>query len=224
MRLLAIPLALMVGALLLLQPSSADAKPEITYIFPSDGDVLAEPPPVIRLCFANPVDITDLHLGGDFAFSVIMPNGIGLGLRIVFQRDGLGVDIQSGIPDDAPDGEWLFEWRVRDAEGEKEVASGTLHFTVDPEGSPVPDEPPESCGPRPPDAGTTPGATPSATPDSGSENGDGDDGPDILAISLITAAAVIGLAALGLVLYLVRRRIGFFPHKPPSGEGGGGGH
>ncbi len=200
MRLLAITLALAAGALLLLRPSDVNAQPEVTFLFPSEGAVLSEPPALIRMCFASPINVQDLHAGGDFSFNVTMPNNIDLGLRIVFQRNGLGVGIEPGIPDDAPEGEWLFEWRVTDPDT-LEPATGTLHFRVDPDGSPLPEEPPERCK----TGASTPGG-----------------GQDILAISLITTASVIGAAAVGLILYLVRRRIGFSPHEPPGGEGEGG--
>lgn len=49
-----------------------------------------------------------------------------------------------------------------------------------------------------------------------------DEGPDILFLALITAAAVLGVAVLGLLLYLVRLRIGFWLHRPPPREGSEG--
>lgn len=210
MRLLAITLALAAGALLLLRPADVNAQPEVTFLFPSEGAVLSEPPALILMCFASPVNIQDLQVGGDFSFNVIMPNSISLGLRIAFHRNGLGVAIEPGIPENPPEGEWRFEWRVTDPDT-LEPATGTLNFRVDPDGSPLPEEPPERCD------------TGASTPGGGQED-DEDGGPDILAISLITTAAAIGAAGVGLILYLVRRRIGFSPHDPPGGEGEGGGH
>jgi hypothetical protein len=49
-------------------------------------------------------------------------------------------------------------------------------------------------------------------------------GPDILTMALVTIGAVGGAAALATLLYLVRRAIGFDPHRPPEGEEGGGEH
>lgn len=55
------------------------------------------------------------------------------------------------------------------------------------------------------------------------EAGDGG-GPHILTMALVTIGAVGGAAALATLLYLVRRAIGFDPHRPPEGEEGGGEH
>ncbi len=50
------------------------------------------------------------------------------------------------------------------------------------------------------------------------ENG----GPDILLITLITVAVFGGAAVLTSLLYLVRRSIGFEPHRPPEDDESGG--
>lgn len=176
-----------------------------------------EPPSIIHMCFASPVNIRDLDKGGDFAFGVLRPDGRRLGLRIVFQPDGFGVDIHPGLPEDPPAGQWTFEWRVTDPET-LEPAEGTVSFTVSPGGSPVPEEPPSRCPARalPSTVGVeatpTPatGATPSPTPASGED--EADDDQDILLLALITTGSIIGAAVLGLILYLVRRRIGFWLH------------
>ena len=62
-------------------------------------------------------------------------------------------------------------------------------------------------------------------PDSpiGQEAGD-DDGPDILFLALITTASVGGAAVLFTLGYLLRRRIGYEPHRPPEGGEEGEGH
>jgi methionine-rich copper-binding protein CopC len=49
-----------------------------------------------------------------------------------------------------------------------------------------------------------------------------DGGPDILLITLITVAVIGGAAVLTSLLYLVRRSIGFEPHRPPEGDESGG--
>ena len=46
-----------------------------------------------------------------------------------------------------------------------------------------------------------------------------DEGPDILRPALITAGAIGGAALLGLILYFIRLRIGYSPHRPPPREG-----
>ena len=208
MRLSAITLALMASALLMLRPSAADAEPQVTYLYPSEGDVLAEPPTQIRMCFASPVNNRDLHAGGDFQFNVVTPDGIPLGLRIVFDIDARGVTVFPGLPEDAPDGEWLFEWRVTDPDT-LDPATGAIAFTVSPDGSPQPEELPESCLAATPVSAVTPTPVPdvtsTATPaTAGEEDGDG---LDTLAISLIAAASLVGAAAAaGLILRLIRRR------------------
>lgn len=205
-------LMLTASVLPFLQPPDAGAQPEVTFISPEDGAVLAEPPRVIQICFASPVNIRDLDKGGDFRFGVLRPNGSGLGLRIVFQPDGFGVAIHPGLPEDPPEGEWTFEWRVTDPDT-LEPATGTIHFTVSPAGSPVPEEPPPRCpsdgSPTPP-----PGATPSPTPIAGED--EADDDQDILLPAVIAAGSVLAIAVAGLVLYVVRRRSGRL-RQPPQG-------
>lgn len=44
----------------------------------------------------------------------------------------------------------------------------------------------------------------------------GDGGPDILLLALATMGAILGAAAIGLLLYLFRQRIGFWLHRPPE--------
>lgn len=220
-------LTLTAGVLLLLQPSDADAQPEVSFLYPEDGAVLAAPPPIIQMCFASPINILDLDKGGDFRFGVLRPNGRGLGLRIVFQPDGFGVNVLPGLPDDPPQGEWTFEWRVTDPDT-LEPATGTVHYTVSPTGSPVPEpeEPLPRCSsdgsPITPDSTATPspGDTPVPTPTTG--EGDSDDDQDILLLALITTGAVLGVAVVGLGLYFIRRHRGRL-HPPPQGEGRGEG-
>lgn len=224
MRLAAVGLlTLAAGVLLLLRFPVAEAQPEVTATFPEDGDVLAEPPSRIRVCFASPVNIRDPGEGGDFGFTVTTPEGRNLGLRIVFQRNGLGVDVFPGVPDEPSEGEWGVDWRVTDPDT-LEPTTGTINFTVGPDGSPVPEEPPISCaGGGPPTPRISPDSTP--TPGDAAEGGDegddeGDDGTDVVLLALITAGAVGGAVVLGLILVLVRRRIGVSSRRPPPGEGG----
>jgi hypothetical protein len=44
--------------------------------------------------------------------------------------------------------------------------------------------------------------------------------PDILTMALITMGAILGAAALGVLLYLLRLRIGFWMHRPPPASPG----
>jgi methionine-rich copper-binding protein CopC len=63
----------------------------------------------------------------------------------------------------------------------------------------------------------TPGGTPAGAA------GD-DEGPDILFLALITTASAGGAALLFTLGYLLRRRIGYEPHRPPEGGAEGDGH
>lgn len=206
-------LMLTASVLPFLQPPDAGAQPEVTFIFPEDGAVLAEPPRVIQICFASPVNIRDLDKGGDFRFGVLRPNGSGLGLRIVFQHDGFGVAVHPGLPEDPPEGEWTFEWRVTDPDT-LEAATGTIHFTVSPAGSPVPEEPPPRC----PSDGSpiAPSPSPTSTPAPPAGEDEADDDQDILLPAVIAASSVLAVAVAGLVLYVVRRRAGRL-RQPPQG-------
>jgi methionine-rich copper-binding protein CopC len=206
-------LALAVGSLLILRPAGVDAQPQVTFTFPEEGAVLAEPPPMLRMCFASPVNIQDLHDGGDFRFRVLNPEDLGLGLRIVFRPDGLGVDIYPGLPEEPQDGEWTLEWRVTEPDT-LEPAEGTLRFTVEPGGAPVPEELPETCGET-----ATPVPDVTATPEADEDEDEGDGGADVLLIILIAAACAAGAALLGFILYLVRRRIRSRGRQPPPREG-----
>ncbi len=61
--------------------------------------------------------------------------------------------------------------------------------------------------------------------DAETQDGDDDDGPDILLTALITTASAGGAALLFTLGYLLRKRIGFEPHRPPpSDEDEGGEH
>ena len=194
------------AALLLVIWSPTGAQPEVTFLFPTDGDTLAEPPSAIHLCFASAVNIKDLDEGGDFSFRVFEPTGRGLGLRIVFQPDGFGVDIYPGVPEE-PEGEWTFEWRATDPDT-LEPAEGAIRYTVGPGGDPPPDKPFSRCGGGSSPSTTSP--TPASADDGAAEGSDG------LWIGLIAAAALAGAAVLGLALYLVRRRIGPWTQRPPQ--------
>jgi len=197
---------------LVLRLSAADAQPVVTAMYPEDGDVLAEPPPRLQMCFEKAVDVSDQGEGGKFGFRITTPDGRALGHRTVFQRDGFGVMVQPGLPSDAPAGEWTFEWLVADAET-GETATAVVKFTVDPEGEKVFQEQPFVCN-----GGKSP---PRMRFDVDSAESDGNDGSDIPLVALVAAGAA-GVVVLGLVLFLVRRRIR--RSSPRGGGGGSGGH
>ena len=80
-------------------------------------------------------------------------------------------------------------------------------------------EPPEVLGES---GAPEPSQSPAQGVDAETEDGDDDDGPDILLITLITVAVFGGAAVLTSLLYLVRRSIGFEPHRPPEDDESGG--
>ncbi len=69
-----------------------------------------------------------------------------------------------------------------------------------------------------------PSQPPAQDADAETEDGDDDDGPDILLMALITTAVAGGAAVLFTLGYLLRRRIGFEPHRPPEDGEEGEGH
>lgn len=215
----ALVLLLLAAASLFSLSSSAQAQIELTEADPEDGAQLETPPDVVHLCFSQPVNIQDDPVVFSFAYK--MPDGRSLGHRAVFTTDGTCVDVFPGLPDELPAGSYTFEWQVTAAEGEEndagtpvfEQGSGTLRYVVTESSTvtPAPDSTP-SAG--------TPEATGEADADGGEDD---DDGPDILLIALITIGAVGGAAALATGGYLLRRRIGFEPHRPSDDDAAGGG-
>ena len=167
---------------------------------PPEGAVLDAPPEKVHICFSEPVPTAD-DLN---SFSLETPGERLAGLRIVFQPSGECVDVVVGEVEGATDGEWKLRWHVTSAQGAP--MSGTHTFTVG-QGA-------EPGATTTPVAGETPSAT--ATPDGGRPSAGDDDGGDqeILGMALITLAIALGAAALGLVLYLLRLRIGFWLHRP----------
>ena len=46
-----------------------------------------------------------------------------------------------------------------------------------------------------------------------------DDKPDVLLMALLTVGAAGGAAVLAMIGYLIRNRVGFWPHRPPQRDG-----
>jgi hypothetical protein len=46
-----------------------------------------------------------------------------------------------------------------------------------------------------------------------------DDEPDVLVMALLTVAAAGGAAALSMIGYVIRNRVGFWLHRPPPRDG-----
>ena len=129
-------------------------------------------------------------------FSVLAPpQGRKLGLTTLLPPDGKCADILLSEPPSLTNGDWTVSWQVTSRQT-GETGSGTIRFTV--RGK----------------AEVSPSDEASAAQE---------EGPDILAMALITMGAVLGTGAVGLVLYLIRLRTGFWLHRPPPREGGEGG-
>jgi len=192
---------LAVFAALALTALPAQAQIQLTEADPPDGAQLQAPPELIHVCFSQPVKAGDVT---SWRFGLKMPDGTFLGLRTEFKIGGTCADVYPGLPHERPAGEYVFEWRVTAAEGGEE-GSGTLSFRVT-----------QSTTATPTPAPT---ASPTASPGAGTD----DDGPDILKIALITTAGMGGAAVLMTLAYLLRRRIGYDPHRPPPDRGEGSG-
>ena len=224
-------LGAVLGAFLLAGPpdEAAADEPEITFQYPkSEGDVFLEPLKVIQICFAEPVDVRDKPPGGegDFNFKIERPDSLGLGMRIVFQANGYGVALYPGILDEGFEGEWALNFEVRDAESLLRLG-GRIAWEVQAGGEPIITPTPAVCptSGQPPstpidDPDGTPGAseTPSSAPDGTVGLDDGGD-VDTLRLVLLTLGAVGGAAVIVLAGYLIRKRVGFWLHRPPEDDG-----
>jgi methionine-rich copper-binding protein CopC len=160
-----------------LSSSPVFAQLDVTEESPADGEVLPEPPTALDVCFSEPV-IYEYEPGEDrpWSFSLKMPDGKDLGMRIIWQTDGLCVTVEPGIPDDAPSGTWTFDWLVVSQEGGEELSKAT-NFRV----------------------GSVPDTTP--TPQDGAdEDGDGD------TVIFVIVGVAIGLVVLAGAAALVLRR------------------
>lgn len=202
----ALALILVVFATLLaLLTSPAYAQIELTEVDPPDGAMLDMPPTKISLCFSQPANLNE----GVFRFRHPLPDDriLVLPVTVTPDEDGMCVEVTPGYPQDPPAGEYLLEWRVTAVEGEEE-GSGTIRYQV-----------PERVSPD-----ETPSPTPPPSGDAQVRTGDDDDS-DIFLIAVIAIAAVGGVAVLATLGYLLRKRIGFEPHRPPTDDDGdGGGH
>ena len=165
-RLLCLPLVMLalVSALFASPAHAADPQPVLVYQNPAEGAVLQQPAFGIQLCFASPVNIKDLDKGGDFAFTVTEPDGLGLGSRDVFQPDGYGITVYPGNPIGETTGQWKFHYRLTSPDAQSAL-EGDINYTVDPSGSPFPQATPPPCvaagGTKSPSP--TPGPTPEPT-------------------------------------------------------------
>jgi hypothetical protein len=231
---------------------AADPQPVLVYQNPAEGDVIQQSAFGIQLCFASPVNIKDLDKGGDFGFTVTEPDGIGLGNRDVFQPDGYGITVYPGNPVGSTAGKWKFHYRLTSPDAQAAL-EGDINYTVDPNGSPVPQATPPACAalggtatapPTPPPGATTPPAPPtpgpgattppavsaspvptsgrpsaSATPAASPIAAGSSSSPDILKYALLTIGAAGAAGVILLIGFLVRRRVGYDPHREKPGGG-----
>ncbi len=131
-----------------------------------------------------------------FTLTLTAPDGRNVLLATSFPPDGECIGISIEKLQGSSDGEWTLRWQATSRETQ-ESGSGAIRFAV----------------------------KSAAAPASGDGNAAAaDDGPDIGTLALVTTAAVLGAAGLGLVLYLFRMRIGFWLHRPPPRSGGQGHH
>ncbi len=200
-------LALGLTALASLTPAAfAQTEPiKLTESDPPDGARLLAPPETVHICFSQ-------IIRGDFRISYKLPSGPNPDLRTTFLPDGRCLDVQPTLPDDPPQGEHTLAWQVAAAAGAEEGA-GELRFLIGERvaaavASPTADD-------------TTPPATPPAD-ETTSDSGDDGNAPDILLTALVTTASVGGAAILLTLGYLLRRRVGFEPHRPPPSDEDGG--
>jgi len=204
------------------QPASAE-EPEITLQFPIEGQVIAEPPIVLQMCFKEPVNVHDLPPldDGDFKFSLIRPDNVNLGMRIVFQPDGYGVAIYPGTAGaDPPEGVWLWTYRVVDA-ASKDPLEGEIRFSTNAaEGDQILEPTPPAClaggATNQPTAGAQ--ETPTATPEE-TINPDDDGDLSVLELALITVGIAAAAAVVGVLAFFFRKRVGYEPHAPPDDAG-----
>jgi len=204
-------------------PEAHADEPEITFQYPKEGDVFLEPLLVIQFCFSAPIDVRDLPpLGeGEFEFDLDRPNGLGVGMRIVFQPNGYGAAIYPGIVEENTEGDWALTFQVRDRES-LDTLNHTISWQVQSGGASVITPTPAVC-PTTGDPPTTPiddtDPTPVAT---GEPDGDGDldegSDVDVLRLALLTVGAAGGAGVLLLIGFLIRRRVGFWLHRPPDDD------
>ena len=207
MKPLLVLVALATVLVVALPPAVARAQFQVTEIDPADGAELDVPPEFVHLCFSQPANIEDID---SFQFEYQLPDGRHLGLRDVFQPDGSCVDVFPGLAGGYPAGEHRFSWRVTAAAG-GEKTSGDIRLKILKGATPGLQESPQLT------------ATPSAPDKTGGNAGNDDGGPGLLLISALAAAVIAAALGLGVLFYLVRRRAGFDPHRPPD-EGGEDGH
>lgn len=200
-------------------------EPEITFQWPpEDGLIFNEPLEVIQICFREPIDVRDKPpIGeGEFTFDMDRPDGLGVGMRIVFQANGYGVAVYPGIVDQNIEGQWGISFEVRDAESLEHLTGGITWQVREATGQPIITPTPAVC-PTTGDPPTTPiddpdeTDAPTVTPEGNGDNGlDEDSDVDILELALLTVGASGGAAVIVLIGFLIRRRVGFWLHRPPE--------
>ncbi len=182
---------------------------ELTESDPPDGARLLAPPEAVHICFSQ-------IIRGDFQISYKLPSGPNLDLRTTFLPDGRCLDVRPALPDDPPQGEHTLAWQVAAAAGAEE-GGGELRFLIGERVAAATASPTATATPSPAADDTPPPATPPAG-ETTTDSEDNGNEPDILLTALVTTASVGGAAILLTLGYLLRRRVGFEPHRPPPSD------
>jgi hypothetical protein len=203
-------------------PAAANAdEPEITSLYPADGAVLAEPPVLLQMCVAAPINTKDLPPidEGDYRMTIVRPDGSPAGYTLNFQSDGYGLTIRPNS-EGAPEGEWTWTYRVVDAESGDELEGEVTFVTSAADGEEPVEVSPDQClaegaedGSSESDPGSVdrPGAGSSAEDDPDTSE-DQDDDPSVLEMALMTVAVASAAAVVGMLGYVLRKRVGYEPH------------
>lgn len=220
------------SALLLRSGAVQADEPEITYVYPANGAVLAEPPVVFQMCFKDPINVKDLPPldEGDYRMAVVKPDGSPASNNTNFQANGFGLTMRANTAG-APEGEWTWVYRVVDADSDDSLEGEITFVTNAAEGEEVPQSSPSQClaqgatiQPTAPPEQTDdrPGTTP-ASGTGGGESSDNDADPSVLEMALLTIGVAAAAAVLGVLGYFFRKRVGYEPHAP-SGDSSGDDH
>jgi hypothetical protein len=191
---------------------AADSQPVRVYQNPTEGEAIRQPAFGIQLRFSSPDNFKDMDTGGGWAFTVTEGHRLGFGNRDVFEPDGYGVTIYPAQPIGEITGQWNFHDRLTSADARSSSSPATASPTPEP-GATTPAA--VSASPAPTSGHSSVSSTPNATsPIAAGSSG----GPDILKYSLLTIGAAGAAGVILLIGYLVRRRVGYDPHREmPSG-------
>jgi hypothetical protein len=190
---------------------AADSQPVRVYQNPAEGEAIEQPAFGIQLRFSSPDNFKDIDTGGGWAFTVTEGHGLGLGNRDAFEPDGYGVTIYPAQPIGEITGHWKFYDRFTSPGARSSSATATASPTPEP-GATTPAA--VNVSPAPTSGYSSVSSTPNSSPIAA-----GSSGPDILKSSLLTIGAAGAAGVILLIGYLVRRRVGYDPHREKPGSG-----